>query len=198
MDGAALTVAVGAGIASSVGPCTAPRSLAILAATTGQSAITRARITGTFLGGALLGYWLVANVAAIAARALSLSPVVYGGVAAILLVSGLVALFRADRTACAHAPGDLPNGAMFLLGLTTSLVVSPCCTPTLAALGMLDARDPFAATLLVAGYGAGHLAPVVLAAAMGSFRFIKVPAVEANVVAAGLTIALGCYYVALA
>lgn len=200
MDSITLVLAAGAGLSTSVGPCVAPRYLAMVGATSGRERGENLRVLGAFVGGSVLGYWLVANVAAVAARALALSAYVYAFIAAALIVSALVSLRRTGHHHDHSQPSQTSLGGMFLLGVTTALTVSPCCTPVLAALGIMAVHQPIEATLEVLAFSLGHLAPLGVAAiAGGTLSWLPTRYASAmTVVTAGITLALGCYYAVLA
>lgn len=200
MEVARLVLAAGAGISTSVGPCIAPRYLAMVGATSGRDRAACVRVLSAFVFGSVLGYWLVANVAAVAARALAVSAYVYGVIAAVLVASALVSLARGEKHHCAEAPSQASLGGILLLGATTALTVSPCCTPMLVALGVMAVHQPIDATLEVLCYSAGHLAPLGVAALAGG-TFSRFPArfsLAMTTVAAGITLGLGLYYAVLA
>lgn len=188
------------GMTTSIGPCVAPRYIAVVSSTAGRPLGDRMRMLAVFIAGVVLGYWLIATIASLAARALSLSPMLYWALAITLIGSGLIAIQRVDS--CDHRDESAPTsfGGLFLLGIGGSLVVSPCCTPMLAALGVMSASAPLDATLSIVAFSLGHLAPLIVAAlAAGAFR--RLPAAYASatsVVTGGLTVALGCYYAVLA
>lgn len=150
--------------------------------------------------GVMLGYWLIATIASFAARALSLSPALYWALAATLVASGMFSLVSINR--CHHDEAMAPRslGGMFLLGAAGSLIVSPCCTPMLTALGAMTAGEPLSATLAILSFSLGHVAPLFIATfAAGALRQIPKSFSSAmRMTTAGLTIALGCYYAVLA
>jgi cytochrome c-type biogenesis protein len=106
--------------------------------------------------------------------------------------------------ACAQAKRPRSLGGMFLLGAGSALVISPCCTPVVAAIAGSAAAtgSPIRGALLLATYAAGHAAPLFVAGNLGNgvrrllprLRNAQAPAI----VAAVLLLALGCYYGVLA
>ena len=198
----ALPMAALAGAATSIGPCVAPRYLALIALvgerrplvtitafTLGIVVVTVALGAGAGIAGALID-----NIATIDAL-----------VAVALVAFGVATVIR-EPHACAHLPNvakPRASGA-FALGAMSALVVSPCCTPLIvafAALGGFD-RDPLFVLAILASFALGHAAPLFLAALTGASLAERVRALTStaapSTVAGGLTIALGCYYGLLA
>jgi cytochrome c biogenesis protein CcdA len=198
---AGLPLAVLAGAATSVGPCVAPRYLA-LAALIGPrhpfvpvAAFTLGLVVVTVTLGAGAG---------IAAALLTHVAVIDAVMAVLLIGTGIATIVREPR--CAHAAARRPvraSGA-FALGAASALVVSPCCTPLIVAFAGLGAfdRDPLMACGYLAAYAVGHALPLAFAgvasapfAAAG--RALAASAAPA-VVSGSLTVALGTYYGLLA
>jgi cytochrome c biogenesis protein CcdA len=195
-----LTAAL-AGVASSIGPCVAPRYLAVAALTGGRTpwrpvvAFTLGIVVATVaLGaGASVIMALVAHVAAIDAI-----------VALALIVFGIATLVR-DPHRCegAHVRDARSSGA-FALGAVSAFVVSPCCTPLIVAFAGLGAfaRDPWYAAASLGAFALGHAAPLLLAGIAGATLAAPLRALAASaapaVVSGSLTIALGAYYAVLA
>ncbi len=190
-----------AGAATSIGPCVAPRYLA-LAAMIGNRrpyvtvvAFTAGIVVATVVlgAGAGLAAALIANVTLIDAL-----------VAATLIAFGLVTLVREPQHCTHHAPAAPRASGAFALGAASALVVSPCCTPLIVAFAGLGAfeREPLVAALALAAFALGHAAPLVLAGAAGTAFARPIRAFAATaapaVVSGSLTIALGCYYGLLA
>ena len=102
---------------------------------------------------------------------------------------------RHAHGACAHG-----GGGAYLVGAMSALVVSPCCTPMVAAiagLAILDAR-PAEVALLVTVFAAGHIAPIGAAVALGqrgTQTLARLGAASGNGVIAGtLMLALAAFY----
>jgi len=192
-----------AGVASSIGPCVAPRYLALAALTGGQRpwrpaiAFTLGIVLATIaLGaGASVVLTLVAHVATIDAI-----------VASALIVFGIATLAR-DPHRCddahAHSHDGRSSGA-FVLGAASAFVVSPCCTPLIVAFAGLGtfARDPWLAAASLGAFALGHAAPLLLGGIAGAAFAAPLRALAATaapaVVSGSLTIALGAYYAVLA
>ena len=200
----AVPLALAAGLLSSVGPCVAPRYLALAALAGGRRAGLPivAFIAGLVLAYVALGFG-TGMVAALAAN----TSLIDAALGIALVTSGLVALLREPHV-CPSPSRDrdrrtTATGA-FTLGAASVLVISPCCTPLLAAVAglSLTERDPLLAAAYLGAFALGHAAPLGLAGVTGrSFarRFRTLAASSAvAVVGATLTIALGCYYGLLA
>jgi cytochrome c-type biogenesis protein len=93
---------------------------------------------------------------------------------------------------------------VFSLGAASALVVSPCCTPVVAAvIGMTaGSADPAARAMLLGAFTLGHAAPLFLAGALGALCDRPLRAWNASpapaVVSGALMLALGGYYGMLA
>jgi cytochrome c biogenesis protein CcdA len=196
-----LPLAVLAGAATSIGPCVAPRYLA-LAALIG----TRRPFVpvAAFMLGLVIATVTLGAGASIAAVLVTHVATIDAVMAVLLIGLGIATIVREPR--CTHATALRPvraSGA-FALGAASALVVSPCCTPLIvgfAGLGAFD-RDPLVACAYVAAFAFGHALPLAFAgiastpfAAAG--RVLAATAAPA-VVSGSLTIALGAYYGLLA
>ena len=198
-----------AGAVTSVGPCAAPRYVA-LAALVNVSRKPK-RIIAVFVAG-LVGAYVALGAAAGALGALwTVSRFVYAALAVALTVAGLVMLLRGG--AAPHEHGNVhthDNGARaslggtFLLGASSAFVVSPCCTPVVAAIAGLTTASGHTGVgvALLAAFACGHALPIVSAGAVGT-RLVRVlrpvAASHASAVVAGtLMLALAAYYGVLA
>ncbi len=200
---AAVPIAVAAGTLTSVGPCVAPRylALAVLIGDRRPLVPVAAFVAGVVVAYVALGFGsrlvmlLVANVA--------FADVV---LAVTLIVIGIRTLVYEPHL-CSQSEAEQlrmrPSGA-FTLGAASALVVSPCCTPMVVAfagLGALD-RDPVIVAVYLAAFAIGHAAPLALAGAFGAASADRLRVASAtaapSVIAGTLTIALGCYYGLLA
>jgi len=199
---AALPFALLAGLATSVGPCVAPRYLALAALIGGRRSLVPAV---AFAGGVVVVTVAIGAgtglVAGLVANRTALDLILAGG----LIAFGLATLVR-EPHACgapAHPGGARASGA-FTLGGASALVVSPCCTPVLVAVAGLGAaaRDPLFGLAVVAAFAAGHALPLLAAGLAGSWfgtALHRLTATAAPAVVSGsLTIALGAYYGLLA
>lgn len=197
-----------AGVVTSVGPCAAPRYVAVAALA--QAARRPWAVTSAFVAG-LVGAYVVLGCAAGTAGALwSASRAVYAALAVALAASGVVTLARANGGEHAHRPalGEAAPGASvggtFLLGASGALVVSPCCTPVVAGIAGLTLTSGRAAdgVALLVAFACGHALPVVAAGALGTRPCGALRRAAASqapaVVAGGLMLALAAYYGTLA
>ena len=189
-----------AGALTSLGPCAAPRYVTVAAL---MNAPQPARIAASFAVG-LIGAYIGIAIAVDAFAVLwSGSPFLYLTMAAALAIGGLATLFR--RPHC-HPHGNVaagPGGALFL-GASSALVVSPCCTPVIAAITGLTLNGERTATgaTVALAFACGHALPII-GLAVGSARlpnairtFAASPA--PSIVAGTLMLALAGYYGALA
>jgi cytochrome c biogenesis protein CcdA len=161
----------------------------------------RARIFGAFVSGTVLGYLALANVAAVLTRVLGLSQVSYWAMSAILIVCAIVTLLRADRHRCySRQNTDEPLGGAFFLGLSSCLVLSPCCTPVIAGFGVYATGHALNPCMLVVSFCAGHVAPLAIGVASSGYlaRISRKFATASATVSAGLLASMGAYYALLA
>ncbi len=242
----AYPLVLGAGVVTSVGPCAAPRYVAVAALA--HAARAPWTIVAAFASGLVAAYVALGALASgvgTATSALgslwSASSYVYGALATALLAGGVFTLLRASGTAapdrCDHrtgrdasasgtaAPGTTTCrtnasrgtatsrtestgaasfGGVFLLGASSVLVVSPCCTPIVAGIAGLTLATGRAldGVALLALFACGHAVPVAFAGALGG-RFAsalrRLAASQAPAVVSGaLMIALAAYYGVLA
>jgi thioredoxin:protein disulfide reductase len=198
-----------AGAVTSVGPCAAPRYVALAALV--NASRRPARVIAAFVAG-LVGAYVALGVAAGALGTLwTVSRFVYAAVAVALAAAGLVTLLRGGGGCHAH-DGDRPHhtgaraslGGTFLLGASSAFVVSPCCTPIVAGIAGLTTASGHttAGVALLAAFACGHALPIVSAGALGTrvARALRhVAASQASAVVAGtLMLALAAYYGVLA
>jgi cytochrome c-type biogenesis protein len=203
-----------AGAVTSVGPCIAPRYIAIAALVNGDRrplAATTAFVLG--LVGAFVSFGFIAGLLG---TLWTLSGALYLILSATLITAGCVTLVRAaphrHGESCAHTPAAVTAeplaprslGAIFLLGASSALVVSPCCTPIVAAIvGTSSAiGKPAIGALLLFCYAAGHALPLFFAGSIGTV-LVRVlprglPHQATGIVSAVLMLALGMYYGVLA
>ncbi len=196
-----------AGVVSSIGPCTAPRLVALLALV--ADAKRPARVTAAFVAGLIATYALFGVAAALVGRLLDLQPYVYAIVSISAIAAGLWQLVRAEGShACSqiaggHRAAEPALGAAMLLGASFALVISPCCTPlVVAVVAYASVAGAVHAASLLAAFALGHAVPLALAAASGS-RLGRLFAHVANpqavgIVSGALMLGLGLYYAALA
>ncbi|MDB5072719.1 MAG: Cytochrome biosis protein transrane region [Candidatus Eremiobacteraeota bacterium] len=205
----AYPLAVAAGIVTSIGPCAAPRYIAVAACA--HAARRPWAIVAAFACGLVCAY-VALGVAAGAIGALwAASAALYASMAAALAVSGIVTLARAGGGSHSHETQGrgIPHryqsaGGVFLLGASSALVVSPCCTPVVAGIAALTLTSGHGAdgVALLAAFACGHALPVLTAGALGtrlSGALRRVATSQApSIVAGSLMLALGAYYGVLA
>ena len=130
----------------------------------------------------------------------------YAVLALVLTAGGLATIIR--RPSCDHEhpahPAPRRLSGAFTLGAASALVVSPCCTPVIAAvIGMTAVNpDPLSRATLLGAFALGHSAPLFLAGSLGAFcarplrRWNASPAPA--IVSGSLMLGLGGYYGLLA
>ena len=193
--------AFAAGAFSSIGPCVAPRFLAIVA-TADSSRMGRLWKTLAFVAGVCLGYVLIASLAGAVGAIAAVTPQLYAIMGVAFAVFGIVTVVRATRHAhCTHAHvRTLSGGALFLAGCASALVPSPCCMPVVALMATAPiARPHWYVVALVGAFALGHALPL-LAAGVGVARLRTLTeefAQAARTVAGALMLALGAYYAVL-
>jgi cytochrome c-type biogenesis protein len=203
MSALAVAAAFTAGLSTSVGPCVAPRYLAltaIVARTRGRERWVR---IGYFVAGLLACYALLATTASLISGVTALSRIVYVLLALGFLGFGLHAL--TVHSACSHGiPAQPSSGATLLGGSALGLVLSPCCTPVVAMMASMSISSGSYAMALTGAlaFAAGHVAPLVtIGLGLGvAERFAPIRALSdaATTVSGGLSIALAAYYGLLA
>ena len=193
-----------AGALTGVGPCAAPRFVAVAALANG--AVRPAFAIAAFVAG-LVGASVALGLAGGALGAvLAASGLLYAALAIVLGTAGMLALWRGDAASHHHdvrVRGSGLSGA-FVLGASCALVVAPCCTPVLTSIaGLTTGGGPtLGAAAYLATFGLGHAAPVVAAGAFGTrvaqlLRRLSASQAPA-VVSGGLMLALAGYYGVLA
>lgn len=196
----ALASALLAGLASSVGPCIAPRYLMLAAYATSRG--ERARVL-VFVAGCLGGYLAYAFAGALIALLRVGTHVIYASLAGALIVCGTRALGATEHNACTpKRPPLLSLGAIFMAGLVSSVMFSPCCTPIAIALGLQAVQHggAMAAALLLA-FGLGHTLPLVVVALVKSVRMpvsLSLPHDACATVSGTLLLLVGGLYAILA
>jgi cytochrome c biogenesis protein CcdA len=95
-------------------------------------------------------------------------------------------------------------GGPLLLGAASALVVSPCCTPMLAAIVATSAElgRPLAGAALLGCFALGHALPLFLAGSPATllrrFRLRGIAAQSPAIIGGTLLLSLGVFYGALA
>jgi thiol:disulfide interchange protein DsbD len=192
-----------AGLATSLGPCAAPRYVAVAALANATS--RPGRSVTLFIAGLVAAYVCLGSAASALGAVRAWSTYVYVALAIVLTLGGTMTLFQRD--AHGHAEprvGASNSGGAFLLGASSALVVSPCCTPIIAGIAGLTIVSGRASdgVALLASFGLGHAAPLLGAAFLsrrmsaGLRRFAASPAPA--VVAGTLMLGLAAYFGVLA
>lgn len=194
-----------AGILSSIGPCMAPRMIAVSAIIVQAKRRNAAASAGAFAAGLVFAYASFGAAAAVLARAVQSSTALYAALAVALGAGGILTLCQASHRCERRSEVRTKNlAAIFLLGSSFALVVSPCCTPVV--LGILaygsTYSHPWTVCLLLAAFAAGHTL-VLFSAGLGGralANLIRAHALQeaATLVSGTLMLALAGYYVVLA
>jgi cytochrome c-type biogenesis protein len=193
-----------AGVVSSIGPCVAPRYLAITGFASGSGRPTR--VAAAFVGGLIGAYMVIGYTAGWLGSMRGLASIVDAGMACTLAVTGAIMIWRAETDAHAHCSPtahDVPLGAPLLLGAASALVVSPCCTPMLAAIVATASElgRPLAGAAILACFAAGHAVPLFLAGSplklIARLRPSGIAAQVPAIVGGALLLCLGAFYGAL-
>jgi cytochrome c biogenesis protein CcdA len=191
-----------AGLTTSVGPCVAPRYLALASLVAKTNTRQRWVRIMCFIIGLMLSYGLLATTAWLFGAILALSRFVYLGLALSFLVFGLRAL--TTRESSSHQCARSSAGSAVLTGGALGLVFSPCCAPVVGTMASVAAASGSLVAALAGtfAFAAGHVAPLV-AAGLGlkiGDRLRFPPALEGAIgtIGAGLALALACYYGILA
>lgn len=200
---AGLAVVFGAGALTSIGPCIAPRYVAVaaLAGSARHPAVTLA----TFLGGLIFAYVALGSLAGAFSVLWNVSSRIDAILAVGLFAGGLVTIVRATpharcATKTASAQSHATVSGPFLCGAGSALVISPCCTPIIATIVTVSGSSgrPLFGALLMAAFALGHAAPLFIAGLANArlqHVFARFTASQAPAVVSGsLMISLGCYY----
>jgi cytochrome c biogenesis protein CcdA len=198
-----------AGALTSVGPCVAPRYVAV----TAIAGADRHPLVPTcaFISGLVAAFVMLGFAAGLLGSLWSSSHAMYLILAAGLIVGGGIALVRAapsNEHACVRdaprpaAPRSL--AAIFLLGACSTLVISPCCTPIVTTIVATSTAigQPLTGGILLLSYALGHALPLLFAGHFGG-RLARIfpghgSTQAVAIVGAVLMLALGCYYGVLA
>lgn len=198
----AFPLAFAAGAVTSIGPCVAPRFIAVAGLTCNRKVKSALALAGAFVGGLCAAYALFGAVAALLQHVVRFSSTVYAFIALSLFVAALVQLWTDQPVDHVHevTRPTTTAGAAFLAGISFALVVSPCCTPLVAGIIAYTsmAGKPLYGSAVLACFAVGHSLPV-FAVAMGAREcglFFDRLAVRsaAKVLSAGLMLTLAVYY----
>lgn len=194
------------GACTSVGPCVAPRFIAIAGLTAGKSSLQAVVLILAFVSGLTAMYASFGAVASLLVHAAEFSTWTYAAMALALAAGGLVTLWR-GQVQCSH-PHARANttgaGGALLLGTSFALVVSPCCTPLVVGILTYTSASGSAAyaSALLACFALGHALPVIGVAfgTNGIMAALQRSGVRqaAGMVSASLMLCLAGYYAVLA
>lgn len=201
---ASLGFAFAAGVFTCIGPCTAPRVIAIVSLASRRSWKDSAVTALAYLFGLCAMYATWGFAASMLWRAVAFSTWTYAALGVGLTGAGLLGLMRPDRCRpkIAEAPPRQLSG-IFLLGASMALTGSPCCTPIiLGAANLASQSSMLWASAVLVVFALGHALPV-LAAAVGGATVSGVLSNETarravRRITASLSLALGAYYAVLA
>jgi cytochrome c biogenesis protein CcdA len=200
-DAGRLPLVALAGAVTSLGPCVAPRYVAITALLGERR---RTLTVAAFVAGMVTAYTALGFGAGLLAQIAGHASSLYAILAVALAAGGLITLCR--RSSCDHSHDAIQTSSephrmsgVFSLGAASALVVSPCCTPILAAVvGMSVDANPATRAELLAAFALGHAAPLFAVGTLGSlcartFRTWNASPAPA-VVSGALMLGLGAYY----
>jgi cytochrome c-type biogenesis protein len=193
-----------AGAVTSLGPCVAPRFIAVVGLTSSREPRRAATMAASFVAGLVAVYACFGAGASLIGHLAQISSWVYGVVAVALGIAGITTLWKEERIPHGHTRYAVGEGGSFFLGASFALVISPCCTPLVV--GILAyasaAGSPFYGTSLLACFALGHALPI-LGAALGArgvtgiFQRLAVRQ-AAEVLSAAMMLVLAAYYAVLA
>ena len=187
------------GLASSVGPCIAPRYLLLAAYVTEHR---ERKHSATFVAGCLAGYLVYAFAGALIALLRVGTHVIYAVLAMTLVFCGGRTLVGSHHASKMKRPSSLSFGPMFFAGFVSSMMFSPCCTPIVIALGLQAVQDGGTMTAgLLLAFGLGHTFPLSLAAFAASSKLLgrfSLPHDICATVSGSLLLMVGGLYAVLA
>lgn len=203
----AAPLAFAAGLLTSIGPCMAPRFIAVAGLAAGKPRAKACALVCCFISGIVLVYAAFGAASSLFRDAARYSTWTYGIVALALAVGGTLALWRDEECGCAESRGYFDGAgasAAFLLGASFALVVSPCCAPLVVGILAYTSAsgDALYSCLVLACFALGHALPI-LAAAFGTHRAASLfqrhnVRAGATVVGASLMLGVAGYYALLA
>lgn len=201
---AAVPLVLVGGAIFSMGPCTAPRMIALVSLAGNAPFRMRFAIVGTFIAGLAMTYASFGIFAGLLGTVSGLTHWVYLAVGLALGIGGALTLIRIghDHSCSTNRPRSL--GGVFLLGGSFALVISPCCTPILLAVLSYCAqtRNIVYSVVLLSAFALGHSLPLLFAAAAASrcARFVSRFALSQSieVVSGALMLCLSGYYLCIA
>ncbi|MBV8722778.1 MAG: hypothetical protein JO277_11535 [Candidatus Eremiobacteraeota bacterium] len=188
-----------AGTLSGIGPCAAPRFLAVTSLSARES---RWRTPAALTCGTVAGYATVGTIAASTLRALAVSPALYWTLGAACTCAAIASIVRRSGRSCC-TPQSMRTSASFLVGFVSTLGAAGCCAPVAIALAETasGAAPGFPCALFVC-FALGQSLPLVVAAAgwsrLEALARDDVARGAAATVNGGVLLALGAYYALLA
>lgn len=194
--------AFAAGLATSFGPCVAPRFLAVTALAKGVVGWRRFASISIFIAGLCACYVALGMTGGLLAVLAGHTRALYLALSAVAVAFGLRTLLREPQSACrAHGKRESgAAGALFLSGGSFAAISSPCCGPLAAGLAGagVAAGSWQVAGVLLAAFALGHAVPLLaLGQVWERVRTTivrRVPPGSSEVVTGSLMLALGAYY----
>jgi thiol:disulfide interchange protein DsbD len=203
-DAARFPLVACAGMLTSIGPCVAPRYVALASILSGPR---RAITIALFIAGIITVYMALGFGAGLLSAVTQNAARIDVALALILVAGGLVTLLRRSEHRCHDGAASVtPHrlSSIFCLGAASALVISPCCTPIVAAVIAFPSLDPSpgARAALLGAFAFGHAVPLLALGSTGALfaeRLHRWTASPAPAVVSGtLMLALGAYYGLLA
>lgn len=200
----AIAFGFAAGAVTSFGPCVAPRLIAVASLTAKRSFFESSAIGVTYIAGLCTAYAAWAVAASLLWKAFAFSMVTYLLLAAGLFGAGVWTLLRPGS--CTQHAHNLPRrhlAAVFLLGASMALTLSPCCTPLILGAATYGATTGMVwAVFVLVAFALGHAVPIVATMLCGN-TFARVLVTvnardAARTVSASLLMGIGAYYAVLA
>lgn len=194
-----LPIVFAAGALSSVGPCVAPRYVALTALA--GSGRARIRPIAAFIAGVLAAYATLGYGLGVLGALFAHAGVLDAALSCVLCGAGLVLILREPHRHAVRCSAR--TSAAFALGAASAMVISPCCTPVIAAVAALatTGREPLAGAAILASFALGHCSPLALVGCGGSFVSARLERLCADAaprtVAGALLLGLGGYYAVL-
>jgi cytochrome c biogenesis protein CcdA len=187
------------GLASSVGPCAAPRFLAAASLCADTTAARGRLLLVSFAAGLCVSYVLAFTAGSALARLSAISPYAYAVVGVWCIGSGVAKIFAGHRCR-RRQPKAATFGVAFLSGAAFVGITSPCCGPLAIAAGM-GMQGSVMGIAAPAAFALGHALPLA-GLALGWRRFDGPlrfwPAYATQTVAAAVAMAVGGFYWLLA
>jgi cytochrome c-type biogenesis protein len=204
--GLASLASFAAGIATSFGPCVAPRFVAVASLSSQARGAARWLRIAAFVAGLCASFVLLGTIAGSLGLLARYATWVYAVLAIATVAAGIRAIvMRPEPCAARESTGaKASNGAAFLAGAGLSAVASPCCGPVAAALAATATAggSPSFAAMTLGAFALGHAVPVVAiacgASSLARRAHAHLPAWAVATVSGALMVALGGYYGLLA